>query len=307
MAQRATSLGPKPSLFVFFFWGGVLVFFFALLSLFFNRQKTCFPPRTGHFLFVFNVSLSFSLNLFWPPPFSVSLSLSLCCSFLFTFLLVFLFCFLFVSCFCLFLSLSFFIAFVSWKEKHENIQLQFVFLKYFLFLLVSCLAFLFQIPFSYLCFFLILSYVFSSTSMFLVSKRTNWEAQKNKKKKTNCNKTGFFMNLCFAKCEKLSFFFCPFFLPMMFKKHYTNRYFSIFLKAKNWKKKMHFEVLLSGPSRCYYLGQVDCILKMTNLAQIITPQICARNFFFKTESVETPIFIVFFWQTVFCKKQTWPR
>ena len=149
MAQRATSLGPKPSLFfcfcfflffcfVFFggfkgqvrwpkgpphlalnppyflfFFFGFCFFFFALLSLFFNRQKTCFPPRKGHFLLIFNVSLSFSLNLFWPPPFSVFLSLSLCCSFLFSFLLVFLFCFLFVSCFCLFLSFSFFIAFVS--------------------------------------------------------------------------------------------------------------------------------------------------------------------------------------------------
>ena len=212
MAQRATSLGPKPSLFVFFvFW--VLVFFFALLSLFFNRQKTCFPPRKGHFLLIFNVSLSFSLNLFWPPPFSVSLSLSLCCSFLFTFLLVFLFCFLFLSCFCLFLSLSFFIAFVSWKEKHENIQLQFVFLKYFLFLLVSCLAFLFQIPFSYLCFFLILSYVFSSASMFLVSKRTNWEAQKNKKNKLQQN--GVFYEPVFCKMWKVIVFFLPLFCQFL--------------------------------------------------------------------------------------------
>ena len=70
---------------------------------------------------------------------------------------------------------------------------------------------------------------------------------------------------------------------------------------------MHFEVLLSGPSRCYYLGQVDCILKMTNLAQIITPQICARNFFFQKKSAETPIFIVFFDKQCFVKKQTWPR
>ena len=31
-----------------------------------------------------------------------------------------------------------------------------------------------------------------------------------KQKKTNCNKTGFFMNLCFAKCQKLSFFFASF-------------------------------------------------------------------------------------------------
>ena len=81
---------------------------------------------------------------------------------------------------------------------------------------------------------------------------------------------------------------------------------------------MHFEVLLSGPSRCYYLGQVDCILKMTNLAQIITPQNCARNFFFKKKSAETPIFIVFFDKQCFVKNklgpdnntskgQTWPR
>ena len=43
------------------------------------------------------------------------------------------------------------------------------------------------------------------------------------------------MNLCFAKCEKLSFFFAPFFANfwLMFKKHYKNRYFSKFLKANN--------------------------------------------------------------------------
>ena len=149
MAQRATSLGPKPSLFfcfcffccfLFVFFGGFkgqvrwpkgpphlalnppYLFFLFFGFWFFSLlcflcllidKKPVFPPRKGHFLFIFNVSPSFSLNLFWPPPFSVSLSLSLCCSFLFTFLLVFLFCFLFVSCFCLFLSLSFFIAFVS--------------------------------------------------------------------------------------------------------------------------------------------------------------------------------------------------
>ena len=81
---------------------------------------------------------------------------------------------------------------------------------------------------------------------------------------------------------------------------------------------MHFEVLLSGPSRCYYLGQVDCILKMTNLAQIITPQICARNFFFKKKVLKPLFFIVFFDKQCFVKNklgpdnntskgQTWPR
>ena len=128
------------------------------------------------------------------------------------------------------------------------------------------------------------------------------------------------MNLCFAKCQKLSFFFCLFFCQILVdvQKHYKNRYFSKFLKAKKTKKKCIL--------RCYYLGQVgviiwakvDCILKMTNLAQIITPRICARNFFLKNKSAETPIFIVFFDKQCFVKNklgpdnntskgQTWPR
>ena len=61
------------------------------------------------------------------------------------------------------------------------------------------------------------------------------EKHKKTKKKQIATKRGFFMNLCFAKCEKLSFFFCPFFANfwLMFKKHYKNRYFGKFLKAKN--------------------------------------------------------------------------
>ena len=73
MAQRATSLGPKPSLFSFCFFF-FFVFFFAFLSFFFNRQKTCFPPKKGHFLFIFSVSLCFSLAFFGPPPFLPFLS-----------------------------------------------------------------------------------------------------------------------------------------------------------------------------------------------------------------------------------------
>ena len=77
---------------------------------------------------------------------------------------------------------------------------------------LSC--FLFEISFSYLSFFLILSYVCCSTSLFLVSKnpssKTPIFGQKG-----GCNITVFFINLCFAKCEKLSFlggaFFWQFF------------------------------------------------------------------------------------------------
>ena len=46
-----------------------------------------------------------------------------------------------------------------------------------------------------------------------------------------------FVDLCFAKRQKLSFF-GPFFgkFWLMFKKHYKNRHFSTYLKAKNCKK-----------------------------------------------------------------------
>ena len=127
--------------------------------------------------------------------------------------------------------------------------------------------------------------------MFFVQHQCFW-FQKTKLKNTNFwSKEGlqqnvlFFMNLCFAKREKLSSFLpivCPILVDV--QKHYKNWYFSTFVKAKK-QNKYHFEVLLSGPSRCYHLGQADCNFKMANLAQIITPQICARN----KKSVETPI------------------
>ena len=130
--------------------------------------------------------------------------------------------------------------------------------------------------------------------MFFVQHECFWFQHKQLKKHNFLVKRGvatnvFFINLCFAKCEKLSFF-PPFFAQfwLMPKKHYKNTYFSTLFKATNWKK-IHFEVLLSGPSRCYYLGQVDCNLKMANLAQIITPQICARNF--SKKNVLKPLFL----------------
>ena len=76
------------------------------------------------------------------------------------------------------------------------------------------------------------------------------------------------------------------------KKHYKKRYFSTFSKTKR-KKNDHFEGLLSGPSKGYYLGQVCYNIKMANLAQIITLQIFARTFFQKN-GAETHIVIVFF-------------
>ena len=115
MARRATSLGPKPSLSFFvcfgfcfvFFVGGLgppfALFLFSSFPFFASNRKNLFPPRKGHFWFIFGCLPLFLLSLFWPPPFSISLSLSLSCSFSFFFLLVFLFCFLLIPCFSLFL------------------------------------------------------------------------------------------------------------------------------------------------------------------------------------------------------------
>ena len=81
VAQRATSLGHKPSLFSF------SLFFFAFLFCFLI-EKACFPPKRA-FLCTFLCFPLFLFSLFGPPPFSLSLSLSLSCSFLSSFLSVF--------------------------------------------------------------------------------------------------------------------------------------------------------------------------------------------------------------------------
>ena len=122
MAQRATSLGPKPSLFLFVFWvvsfflflffvffGGFKgevrwpkgpphlalnppYFLFVFLFLFFPclpfcvsfHRKTLFPPpKKGILGFFLSVSLCFSLAFFGPPPlFTFSLFVSLSLSLL---------------------------------------------------------------------------------------------------------------------------------------------------------------------------------------------------------------------------------
>ena len=113
MARRATSLGPKPSLFVL----AVFVFFFVyfsfclggflLLSIFglfpwWFLEEQCFPPKKmGNFCLFSSVSLCLCLA-FFPPPFSLSLSLSLSCYFLSFFLPSFLCCCILLPCFCLF-------------------------------------------------------------------------------------------------------------------------------------------------------------------------------------------------------------
>ena len=147
MAQRATSLGPKPSLFflvfVFFvfccfvFFGGFkgqvrwpkgpphlalnppyfFLFFFCFcfflcfpLFVFSIDKKTCFPPKKRSFFVYFQCLPLFLFSLFWASPLcSLSLSLSLSCLFLSSFLPVFHFLFL-VFLFFLFVVFAFFVS-----------------------------------------------------------------------------------------------------------------------------------------------------------------------------------------------------
>ena len=208
MAQRATSLGPKPSLFInccFCFCCFCSFPFFA-----FEWQKNPVFPLKWAFLFIFCVSLSLSLNLFWPSPFSVSLSLSLSCSCYFlSFFLVFLFLLSFGSFLFSLSHFSFFFAFVFWKEQHAIFKLQFIFSSIFSLFMVSCLVFLFQIPFSYLCFFPGIQLCFLFNINVFGFKKIQVKKHQFLVKRGVATKRVFFNNLCFEKCEKL--FFCPFF------------------------------------------------------------------------------------------------
>ena len=150
MAQKATSLGPKPSLFWFF------VYFLPF------EDKNLFPPNNGYFRLFFSVSLCFSL-VFSLPLFahthtlSLSLSFSPSRSFPSAFL-VFFFVFHYLPCF---------FAFVSWKAQHQSIEFESVSSSILSVLggFLSC--FVIEYPFPHLCVFLILSCVSWSTSMFL--------------------------------------------------------------------------------------------------------------------------------------------
>ena len=141
MARRATSLGPKPSLFVLVFLG--FFWFFGFLY-----KKPCFPHRKGHFLFIFSVSLSFSLSLFLTSLFfCFSFPVSLFSSFLSLFLLVFVFCFLLVPCLGLFLYSSFFFGFFHERNNIKIFNCKFFFFINIFSFLVSCLFVCFKFLF----------------------------------------------------------------------------------------------------------------------------------------------------------------
>ena len=203
MAQRATSLVPKPSLLFFCFFFSSVPFFAS------NRKKLFFPLEKGIICLFLGVSLCFSLAFFGLPLFQLfflclSLSLSLVLFFLF-FLLVSLFCFLLISCFSLFLSLSFFFAFVHEKNNIKILNCNFLFHQSFLFFWFPVLFFLSNL------FFLSLRFSPDFKLCFLFSmnvfgcKQTTLKTQMFGQE-GGCNKTFFFSTCVLQNVKSYRFF-----------------------------------------------------------------------------------------------------
>ena len=170
MAQRATSLGPKPSLFIIFVVFFCLFLFLSFLC-FVIQKNLVFPLEKG-ILCILSVSLCFSLPFFGLPLFQCFF---LCLSLL---LVIFSFpsCLSFLLSFgSLFLSLSFLfflLCFCFMKGTTSNSSIpKFSFINLFCFL-VSCLLFsLKSFFFLSLFFFADFKLCFCSTSLFWVSKK----------------------------------------------------------------------------------------------------------------------------------------
>ena len=187
---------------------------------------------------IFSVSLSFSLSLVWPPSFSLFLSLSL--SFLLFFLSSFL-SFFFAFFWFLVLSLSFLFFLLCMKGTRSKYSIaSFFFINIFCF--GGFLSFFLSSPF-------FLSLLFPDFKLcFFVQHKGFWFQNKQLKKLIFLVKRGvatkrfFFMNLCFAKCQKLSFFCVPFFgkFWVMFKKHYKIGILAHFSKANICKNMAIF-------------------------------------------------------------------
>ena len=277
VAQRATLLGPKPSIF--------LLFSFLVLLL---EEKVFFLLKKP-FLFIGQCLPLFLPSFLFNIPFSLSLSLSLSCYFLSSFLFSF-------SCFFIFVSL--FLCRVSLLLFHEknNIEiLKIQSIPFCFFGLLSC--FLFQIPFSSLLLFLILSCLCCSTSMFL-SKKTS---KQKLVKRGVATKRFLFLTICVLQNVKsclLGGHFCQNLVHA--PKNIVKKCISAHFENKEKKNTWGVITWSKRPSRCYHLVQVWCFLKMVNLDQKITPEMFARDFLFQKKGW-TPIHKAF-WQTMLKNK-----
>ena len=182
MAQRATSLGPEPSLFFF----GFFLFFFPLpfLYLLLNRKTLFSPLKKANVCLFICVSLCFSLALFGPPPFFPFSS----------FVSLLLFSFFLPSCF--FISLSgsfFFFLFGLLLGSRCYVVFFFCLLSSFVWIIMFDLVLLCILLSSSCCFwFLLLSYLYFFWILATYQKHLwkNWNCKKPKNEK--CTKKGHF-------------------------------------------------------------------------------------------------------------------
>ena len=150
--------------------------------------------------------------------------------------------------------------------------------------------------------------------MFSVQHKGFWFQNKELRKKHFLVKRGvatkrvFFLWTCVLENVKSYRFFWGHFFGnfwLMFKKHYKNRYFSTFFKAKKWKKMAISKVnnwatckvnnwATFGPLKNRQRGPV------INFANFGFP------FFIFKKICWNPYFYSVFWKTFFYKKQTWP-
>ena len=232
------ALSPPYLLFFCFFLVCLCSFpFFALYY-----KKTCFfPLEKGIFGLFLSVSLCSSLAFFLASPF-FNFSFSVYLFFLFSFFPSFLSFFFAFFCFLVFVSFFPFLSSLLLFHEKSNIRKIDVqcFSSSIFFDFLS--SFLFEIPFSSLCFFADLKLCFCSPSLFLVSKN-QVEKHHFLVKRGVATKRFFFMNLCFAKCDKLSFFWGHFWgkFWLMFKKHYKLGISALFFFKQKHGKKDHFQ------------------------------------------------------------------
>ena len=230
MAQRATSLGPKPSLFIFFcFFCFVFVFFLCLFLICFKIGKPCFPPKKGNFCLFICVSLCFSLAVFGPPPFFPFLFL--CLSLVILFLPSFQF---FHLSFWFFLFL--FVWFASWFKMLCCFSFSACCL--LLFWIIMFDLFLLCILFSSSCcfWFLLLSYfvIFWILATYQKTSLKTLEIAKNPKMK-NAQKRTFWQEQLAQVCSQIVSFFL-FCVSLNFA-FFAENTIKIGVSAKKKKKK----------------------------------------------------------------------
>ena len=255
-------------------------------------------------------------TFFRPPPFSIFLSLSISSSSPVFVLPVFLFCFLLLPCFCLFLSFSFFSAFVSWKEQHQKDWCTKVFFINLFFFFGFLSSFLFEIPFSSLCFFADLKLCFCSTSLFLVSKKPKLK-NTNFWSKGELQQNGFLWPCVLQSLKSYRFLGGHFLTNFGWcSKNTIKKVFQHFLKKQKMEKMTIFKVNNWAKLKSI-IGPSWGSKKKANLAQLLTLKICVRFLFHFQKFAETPIFIGFFWHNLlkkqlgpiidFANPQTWPN